>query len=808
MTELLDPEIRDVMHRLAERGVSSVEFMTAAASTAVDDREVDIDLATLEVSARRRPILAVAAVLVLIAIVAAAVLASGSSGPRPVEPAGTTLQWRQLAPSPLSPRLGSASVWAGDRWFIWGGSATADESRSYPGDGATYDPASDRWALVPDGPLSGRTLADAVWTGGEVVIGGGWSGTGDSTRPDLAAYDPATGTWRALADAPGPISRLEMVDGVVVATVAWNERMSLASYDPGDDSWSTPVAADLTVGPAPSFESRQHYATLGGDRYVAGDNRLYRNVFGRDPLYELSDVLQFRSILATERELLVVGQGAVGDNRDDRRTVVRYDPATDRSRIFEVARSDPGIATTTLAGNTVALVPNLSGDTVELFDLGTNRWIDAPEAPVAVGRLEPAVVWTGRELLIWGGATQVEAEAPLAETATGAALRIDDLSPPELVDEWREIAPSPLSPREEHVAVWTGTEMIVWGGRFQGGGTVVENEDGSVSVSGSAREGDRLTGLRDGAAYDPSTDTWRRIADAPFEGDYLHRAVWTGTEMIVVGRDRLVEEPDAAAYDPATDSWRTITAPPIDRGLHEFELLMIDNGTLLLFSGSQNNATTAARVDAYDIDADRWTPRAIFSGVTRINEAVVVGDEVWATGEERQADGSVVTIDLRSTNRGESWGWSPFGFTPSPDSTTGVWIAEVDGDLVTVAGDRRTDAVTTFWDINADGTPLVGGNSVRSTTETARSLPNTGFDFLEQIDPVVTDDGALIIVGVLTESIRRGPDGGWRSIGDPPVSVSFGHSGVWTGTDLIIWGGRADENGGSSVATGAAYRPG
>ena len=193
----------------------------------------------------------------------------------------------------------------------------------------------------------------------------------------------------------------------------------------GVDSWGTPAAADLTVGLSPSSESRQHFVTFGGDRYVAGDNRLYRNVFGRDPLYELSDVLQFRSILATERELLVVGQGAVGDNRDDRRTVVRYDPVADRARVFEVARRDPGLATTTLAGNAIALVPNWAGDTVELFDLGTNRWIDVPEAPVAVGRFEPAVVWTGRELLIWGGATLVEADVPLAETATGAALRID-----------------------------------------------------------------------------------------------------------------------------------------------------------------------------------------------------------------------------------------------------------------------------------------------------------------------------------------------------------------------------------------------
>jgi hypothetical protein len=60
--------------------------------------------------------------------------------------------------------------------------------------------------------------------------------------------------------------------------------------------------------------------------------------------------------------------------------------------------------------------------------------------------------------------------------------------------------------------VWTGTEMIVWGGS-----------------SGSAFH---ITGGR----YDPATNRWRAtsIASAP-TGRELHAAVWTGREMIVWG---------------------------------------------------------------------------------------------------------------------------------------------------------------------------------------------------------------------------------------------------------------------------------
>jgi N-acetylneuraminic acid mutarotase len=81
-------------------------------------------------------------------------------------------------------------------------------------------------------------------------------------------------------------------------------------------------------------------------------------------------------------------------------------------------------------------------------------------------------------------------------------------------DTWRPLpsADAP-SPRYGQTAVWTGTEMVVWGGLASGG-----------------------TVLGDGAAYNPATNTWRVLptacAPSPRTG---HSAVWTGGEMIVWG---------------------------------------------------------------------------------------------------------------------------------------------------------------------------------------------------------------------------------------------------------------------------------
>src|SRR5206468_1310617 len=68
-----------------------------------------------------------------------------------------------------------------------------------------------------------------------------------------------------------------------------------------------------------------------------------------------------------------------------------------------------------------------------------------------------------------------------------------------------------LAGRQNHVAVWTGSEMIVWGGWI-----------GGVTATGGR--------------YNPSTDTWAftSMLNTPPAREF-GTAVWTGTEMIVWG---------------------------------------------------------------------------------------------------------------------------------------------------------------------------------------------------------------------------------------------------------------------------------
>ena len=89
-----------------------------------------------------------------------------------------------------------------------------------------------------------------------------------------------------------------------------------------------------------------------------------------------------------------------------------------------------------------------------------------------------------------------------------------------------------LTPRYRHTAVWTGTEMIVWGGN---------------DANGQSSEG---------ARFNPGTNAWTRTnpVGAP-SARGGHSAVWTGSRMLIWGGDN---NADGAAYDPSQDTWTPI----------------------------------------------------------------------------------------------------------------------------------------------------------------------------------------------------------------------------------------------------------
>ena len=126
-------------------------------------------------------------------------------------------------------------------------------------------------------------------------------------------------------------------------------------------------------------------------------------------------------------------------------------------------------------------------------------WQLLPEAPVA-GRLGPGAIWTGTEMIVWGGTAR---EGQAGPSADGAAYIPRTRT-------WRTIAPSPPGVEGGAAVVWTGDEMVVWASN---------SPDGPVGA----------------AVYDPTDDSWRRLPAGPLGRREGYSSVWTGKELILVG---------------------------------------------------------------------------------------------------------------------------------------------------------------------------------------------------------------------------------------------------------------------------------
>jgi hypothetical protein len=151
----------------------------------------------------------------------------------------------------------------------------------------------------------------------------------------------------------------------------------------------------------------------------------------------------------------------------------------------------------------------------ELFEaLGNDPFIIAEclARPTLVER-DFAVTESGRPLLEESRA-KVQTKRRYIPNANYALPTISDATTECTPDTWTPTSTINVPfGRSLHTAVWTGSEMIVWGGADYNG-----------------------NGLNTGGRYDPNTDSWTATStiDAP-SGRYDHTAVWTGSEMIIWG---------------------------------------------------------------------------------------------------------------------------------------------------------------------------------------------------------------------------------------------------------------------------------
>jgi N-acetylneuraminic acid mutarotase len=332
-------------------------------------------------------------------------------------------------------------------------------------------------------------------------------------------------------------------------------------------------------------------------------------------------------------------------------------------------------------------------------------------------------VWTGSEMITFGG-----------HGSGGTAAAGGRYAP--ATDTWSSLPVGGPSARYGHVAVWTGSEMIVWGG---------------FSTTGE---------VNDGSRYNPTTNAWTPVSvvGAP-SGRSGATAVWTGIEMIVWGAG-----PGHAAYNPATDTWRPLNVVGAPDPIRFGHTAVWTGTRMIIWGGAPVNCGNGSCAPAvvtkgaiYDPVTDAW--QAI--GTTGEPSNRTSHSAVWTGTEMAIWGGNTSTYD-DFYGRGENTG-------AFYDPSTATWRG-----ISTVCGPAGRYGHSVAW----TGSEMIvwGGFSLGSSGRIAR---NSGARY----NPTTNSWQHLATANA------------------PPVGDR--QAGVWTGSQLIVWGGGVV----SGPGTGGIYSP-
>jgi len=342
---------------------------------------------------------------------------------------------------------------------------------------------------------------------------------------------------------------------------------------------------------------------------------------------------------------------------------------------------------------------------------GIGKWQATSTTSASSAIDQHTAVWTGTEMIVWGGRVTPPGQSAFA-VGTGARYNA-------LTDAWVSTSDAGApSPRWGHVAVWNGSEMIVWGGT-----------DGGHYFN-------------DGARYDPRTDTWRPLSTvgAPTSRSGA-TAVWSGAEMLVWGGNKTWSDTsDDGRYNPASDSWQPISmiGSPSGRSLHT----TVWTGTKMIVWGGMNFVSCTSTGDecvssggVYDPFTDSWdSVSEIGAPSGRISHTAV-----W-TGREMAIWGGQGLFS--SVNTGALY-----------DPLSRIWRA-----MSTSCAPSHRSGHTAVW----TGAEMIvwGGMGVDSSHGIFRTY-RTGARY-----NAATDLWQQVAIG--------GPSG---------------QTAIWTGAHMIVWGG-------------------
>jgi hypothetical protein len=348
--------------------------------------------------------------------------------------------------------------------------------------------------------------------------------------------------------------------------------------------------------------------------------------------------------------------------------------------------------------------------------------------------------------------------------SAGCAGQIEPSEEPRAEVGWQPLPASPLSPRANALAFWTGTSVLMMGG----------TDD--VSCPPNADCVDREPSLRDGAAFVPETGTWSALPDAPVPLGYASGGVVAGTLYLWVPGFEMGARTALLSYTPGDRAWVELEAP---FGAESPMSLVAAGGRLIAYQDTHEAGVEPDLM--YDPETDRWTElppdplRPAFSRqmIWTDGALVLLGHELV------DQPGSAEPSRVLAARFGlEDGAWERY-----PDS-------EVIGGPWGWTGDRLVNAAIGSADggqVNNWGRAHPYGGIFDPASGTWSELPDTP-DVLGEVTGFWATGGGWAISG--DGWAFHAGSSSWVALRRPAAGMAEeGQAAVWAGDRLFVFGG-------------------
>jgi len=680
----------------------------------------------------------------------------------------------------LLARTDHTAVWTGTEMIVWGGTIDINSDQQ-TNTGGRYNPVFDTWepTSIMNSPAA-RADHTAVWTGTEMIIWGGYPYTNTGGR-----YIPQTDTWTGTncvsADTP-TLRRGHTAVWTGESMIVWGgyyystDLNTGARYNPTFDSWKM-----TSTGTGTPLRRHGHTAIWCGNTMIVwgGFNTsasTYLNTGSRfipdqyNGTWSAMDTVSGwpptgradHAVIWDGQNMIMTGGRDASGEKSDRK---KYDPQTNVWNLMTDMDEVRADHTAIWTGTTMLVWGGTSLGAFLQDGLGFGA-VDSENQPE--GRTGHTAVWTGTEMIIWGG----QNGSGVLDSG-GRYNPNNDLYVYQNVNEWVSMSSTGApSARQFPKAVWTGVEMIVWGGL----------------------DSEAVCSLNSGGRYLPAGDIWMDMTteNAP-EPRYLHAQVWTGNEMVVwAGYGLTTYINTGGRYDPWLDTWKTLTTvgAPVSRSRPS----EIWTGSEMIVWGGYNASGTFNTGGRYNPQSDTWQPTSLVNVPQKRNTQTTV----W-TGSEMIVWGGYDWTGSTHLNTGGRY-----------DPATDTWMATSTGS--NVPSIRRLHSAVwsgtemLVWGGRYASTYLNDGSKYDPVSDTWTLLSPWGSPPEPRENHTAVWSGANMyvwggndgvglmdnVLWVYDPTETTGEFGWWSySEGSPPSARKF-NAFVWADSEMIIWGGNND----------------